>query len=97
MIKIILSLSLVCGLILCCHGRFKNLPPDQNLRTTLKGQISLTCKYDSNVDDAGFLEWYKDDVPVSSEKHGHYQVQKSPLETTLTILIFGIYKLIEHK
>ncbi|CAF2838643.1 unnamed protein product [Rotaria sp. Silwood2] len=63
--------------------------PDKNvqIKGALKHSLDLKCVYDG--DDAGqFVEWYKDGIPVSQEKPGHYIVHSTSKESTLTIKIF---------
>ena len=58
----------------------------------MKRSLELKCIYkgdNNNGDDGEFLEWYKDDIPISKEIPGHYVVQHQKNQSILTIKIFG--------
>ena len=55
--------------------------------TTLKNSIELKCEYEGG--DGQFTEWFKDGIPVSADKPGHYVVKQNEKESILIIKIFG--------
>lgn len=63
---------------------------DRDLRAVLRHSLELKCLYQGNDEDGQFLDWYKDGVPISSEKAGHYSVHNSKKESVLIIKIFGM-------
>ena len=58
-------------------------------RAVLKHSVELKCVYEGADGDGRFLEWYRDNITISSEKAGHYVVKSTPKESILTIKIFG--------
>ncbi|CAF1361352.1 unnamed protein product [Rotaria sordida] len=57
-------------------------------KAILKQSFQLKCEYTGNDGDGEFVEWYKDDIAVSTEKPGHYIVQQNETESILIIKIF---------
>jgi hypothetical protein len=59
------------------------------LRVAFQKSIELICTYTGHDQDGAFLEWYKDGIAVSVEKHGHYVVRTTPTQSSLMIKTFG--------
>ena len=59
-----------------------------DLKAVLKHELELKCVYEGDG-NGEFDEWYKDGVPVSNDKPGHYVVKHTDKESVLKIKIFG--------
>ncbi len=53
------------------NAQYRGMAPST---TTLKNSIELKCEYDGG--DGQFTEWFKDGIPVSADKPGHYFFKK---------------------
>ncbi|CAF1082902.1 unnamed protein product [Rotaria magnacalcarata] len=80
---------IVLNIVISSNAKYSRSPAtNKELKAILKHSLDLGCKYSGVDEDGEFLDWYKDDVPVSSEKSGHYVVHNSQTESKLTIKIF---------
>jgi hypothetical protein len=81
---------LVLNSICYLNARFVAIPATtSNLKAVLKQPLELKCQYDGSDDNGQFTGWFKDGIPLSSEKPGHYAVKNEGKESILTIKIFG--------
>lgn len=85
-----LSFSLACNILLFSNASFVKSPTSsKELRGILKKSLEFRCDYVGADGNGEFLEWYKDEIPVNSEKPGHYVVKSNATESRLIIKIFG--------
>jgi len=88
-LQLLLVLCTVLNSIFYLNARFVAIPAStSNLKAVLKQPLELKCQYDGNDDNGQFTGWYKDDIPISSEKPGHYVVKNEGKESILIIKIF---------
>jgi hypothetical protein len=76
----------VSNLIFHLNAQYKGYPPTT---ATLKQSLEIKCEYTGSDDNGEFNGWFKDDIPISSEKAGHYVVRQTAKESILVIKIFG--------
>ncbi|UJR15109.1 hypothetical protein I4U23_002075 [Adineta vaga] len=86
--QMLLALFTVLNCVFYLNAKYIGEPRTTvNLKAVLKHELNLTCIYEGEG-DGEFDEWYKDGVPVSHDKPGHYVVKKTNKESVLTIKIF---------
>ncbi|CAF3247251.1 unnamed protein product [Rotaria socialis] len=87
--KLFFICLIVLNIVISSNAKYSRSPADnKEFKAILKHSLDLECKYNGADQDGEFLDWYKDGVPVSSEKSGHYVVHNSEKESKLTIKIF---------
>ncbi|CAF3578418.1 unnamed protein product [Adineta steineri] len=91
-----IQLSLICFIALnififvnAQQPQYRGTPQrNAPLTAILKHPIELKCEYTGADGEGQFIDWYRDNETVSSEKPGHYVFKSTNKESILTIKIF---------
>jgi len=87
--QLLLVLFAASNLIYYLNGQYVGTPTTTaDLKAVLKHSLELKCEYTGDDANGQFLEWYKDDVSVNTEKPGHYLVKTKEKESILIIKLF---------